>query len=306
MGGWSPEQEVLEKSGRRCCLCFGLDGDLRCKRGQIAHLDRNKHNNAAENLAFLCLPHHDQYDTSTSQSKGWTIKEAKRYRARLYREIEELRNNPRKSRTPIIPQPELPIFGQILSVSTLEMDAVDKNTGQLHSGVSAFPLTYRFHITFDVINPNRLDLRISRLYVDVLKFIDVDIIGVWEGALGGGMMMREYGCEIEPEIGRYDCHQISEGYDYIRLSSGEMEAFRINVEAVKEGIYELRLGMEYSIGGETKTLEADADVLEVGVFDSVFHEPSCDGYERVIEAPDSVSATLSTPHAPSSNRNQPN
>jgi len=80
MGGLTPQQEVLERSGRRCCLCFGLYGNLSCKRGQIAHLDHNHQNNIVDNLAFLCLEHHDEYDTCTSQSKGWTIKEAKLYR----------------------------------------------------------------------------------------------------------------------------------------------------------------------------------------------------------------------------------
>src|SRR5690348_13611853 len=35
------EVRVLEKSKRRCCLCFSLDGDFKEKEGQIAHLDRN-------------------------------------------------------------------------------------------------------------------------------------------------------------------------------------------------------------------------------------------------------------------------
>ena len=58
------------------------------KKGQIAHLDRDPSNNALDNLAFLCLPHHDEYDSTTSQSKNLTIHEVKRYRAMLYRSVE--------------------------------------------------------------------------------------------------------------------------------------------------------------------------------------------------------------------------
>jgi hypothetical protein len=82
------ETDVLIKSGRRCALCFGLEGDGRIKQGQIAHLDRNRENNQEDNLAFLCLIHHDQYDTKTSQSKGITQPEVKKYREKLYQSIE--------------------------------------------------------------------------------------------------------------------------------------------------------------------------------------------------------------------------
>ncbi len=80
----SVEANVLVSSRRRCCLCFGLRRDLGEKGGQIAHLDHNNENNSEENLAFLCLEHHDQYDSRTSQSKNYTISEVKRYRSELY------------------------------------------------------------------------------------------------------------------------------------------------------------------------------------------------------------------------------
>src|SRR6266567_8992503 len=71
---------VLIKSARRCCLCFGLNGDFSEKKGQIAHLDHNAANNSECNLVFLCLEHHDAFDSSTSQSKGITREEIKYYR----------------------------------------------------------------------------------------------------------------------------------------------------------------------------------------------------------------------------------
>lgn len=75
---------MLVQSRRRCCICFGLDRDTRLKAGQIAHLDKNNGNNALDNLAFLCLPHHDEFDSSSSQRKNFTLGEAKEFRRELY------------------------------------------------------------------------------------------------------------------------------------------------------------------------------------------------------------------------------
>lgn len=79
--------EVLYASARRCCVCFALDQDYSEKKGQIAHLDRNPSNNCLDNLAWLCLPHHDAYDTKTSQSKGFSESEVRRYRQLLHDEV---------------------------------------------------------------------------------------------------------------------------------------------------------------------------------------------------------------------------
>ena len=75
--------DVVTTSRRRCCVCFALRADHDEKRGQIAHLDHDPANNAFDNLAFLCLEHHDAYDSRTSQSKGMTIDEVKCYRIEL-------------------------------------------------------------------------------------------------------------------------------------------------------------------------------------------------------------------------------
>jgi hypothetical protein len=81
------EAEVLIRSRRRCCICFGLDQDLDVKIGQIAHLDHDPSNDKLDNLAWLCLPHHAQYDSTSPQSKGISVREAKRYRDTLYESI---------------------------------------------------------------------------------------------------------------------------------------------------------------------------------------------------------------------------
>lgn len=78
------EAEVLTRSRRRCCLCFGLEQDFNVKMGQIAHLDRDSSNDKFDNLAWMCLPHHALYDSKSPQSKGFSIREAKTYRDNLY------------------------------------------------------------------------------------------------------------------------------------------------------------------------------------------------------------------------------
>ena len=77
------QANVLVKSRRRCCICFGLNRDISIKQGQIAHLDRDSANNVEENLAFLCFDHHNQYDSTTRQSKNLTRQEVIHYKQEL-------------------------------------------------------------------------------------------------------------------------------------------------------------------------------------------------------------------------------
>jgi hypothetical protein len=82
------QANVLLRARRRCSICFGLNRDTSLKQGQIAHLDHDPSNSAEENLAFLCFDHHDQYDSTTRQSKNFTLIEVKRFRSELYAAIE--------------------------------------------------------------------------------------------------------------------------------------------------------------------------------------------------------------------------
>jgi hypothetical protein len=62
-------------------------GNFDVKAGQIAHLDHDNKNSELDNLAFLCLEHHDQYDSKTSQSKGLRENEIKQFRTALYANV---------------------------------------------------------------------------------------------------------------------------------------------------------------------------------------------------------------------------
>lgn len=79
------QASVLQKSRRRCCLCFGLKGEDEVRSGQLAHLDGDNENAAEDNLVFLCLDHHDEYDSAPRLSKGLREREVKNLRDELYK-----------------------------------------------------------------------------------------------------------------------------------------------------------------------------------------------------------------------------
>ncbi len=80
-------EEMLRMSRRRCCMCFGLEGDASVKEGQLAHLDRNRSNPTPNNLAFLCQECHTQYDRKSNRVLGFTPDEVRYYRDRLYEKL---------------------------------------------------------------------------------------------------------------------------------------------------------------------------------------------------------------------------
>lgn len=80
----SVETAVLMASRRRCCLCVFLDDRDEVRKGHVAHLNRDSSNSRFENLVYLCFEHHDEYDSRTSQSKGFRPDEVQAYRDQLY------------------------------------------------------------------------------------------------------------------------------------------------------------------------------------------------------------------------------
>ena len=85
------ETQLFLKSGRRCCICYNLNGDFTEKHGQVAHLNRDPSNSLLENLVWLCLSHHDEHDTKRSQTKRYTVHEVRKYRSILYKKVSEER-----------------------------------------------------------------------------------------------------------------------------------------------------------------------------------------------------------------------
>lgn len=141
------EKDVLVKSGRRCCICFALHEDSTVKKGQIAHLDHDPANNSQDNLAFLCLEHHDEYDSKSRQSKGLSVQEVKTYRASLYESLtrrsrgplgtRQPRNSPLKATAARNPRFRIPWIESIHFLESdnagLGLEAIINNTRSLRS-----------------------------------------------------------------------------------------------------------------------------------------------------------------------------
>jgi len=85
--GADVETAVLVASHRKCCLCYYWDQHKGRRKGQIAHVNGKAHDSRFENLIWLCIEHHDEYDSRTSQSKGITAGELREFRDRLYKEL---------------------------------------------------------------------------------------------------------------------------------------------------------------------------------------------------------------------------
>ena len=83
------ETQVLVTSRHRCAFCWGLAEDLEVKKGQLAHVDRDPSKSDFDDLAFLCLEHHDEYDTKASVSKRFTPAELRIYRDGLYQLLKQ-------------------------------------------------------------------------------------------------------------------------------------------------------------------------------------------------------------------------
>lgn len=106
----SVEEQILTSSRRRCTLCFGLTRDTSLKRGQIAHVDRDPANNDPDNLVFLCLDHHAEYDSTSRQTKGLTPAELRVYRTSLYASIQSEWSKP-AAFTPAVADPLAAVSG---------------------------------------------------------------------------------------------------------------------------------------------------------------------------------------------------
>jgi hypothetical protein len=77
------KQNVLLRSRRRCPVCF-LEGKGEPQEGALAHIDRALQKDEADNLVFLCLPHHHQLDEGSL-----TPKKVKQARAKLYEAFDD-------------------------------------------------------------------------------------------------------------------------------------------------------------------------------------------------------------------------
>jgi|GEM_PF-4667616 len=101
-------------------------------------------------------------------------------------------------------------------------------------------------LTFDVTNPNKSEIRIIDLYIEVKEFHSVKIIKISPVASAGET--RKYFCNIEPIKQKYICNKLFK-HDYIKISQGELEHFGVNVNTTTAGIYLISICLKYSFNG---------------------------------------------------------
>jgi hypothetical protein len=123
------EQTVLTASRRKCCLCVFLHDRNEVRKGQIAHLNHDATDSRFENLVFLCLEHHDDYDGTTSQSKGFMVGEVREYRDRLYRRqgyTAKTRAKPPMDTADLPPLPEITQYEKLRQRFPTELSFTDE------------------------------------------------------------------------------------------------------------------------------------------------------------------------------------
>jgi len=128
-------------------------------------------------------------------------------------------------------------------------------------------------LKFDITNPNYLEMRLGDVFVDVLHFqrvkvtrIDPPDPGMAPGGIfGAGANFQHYDCIIKSDLSSYSCKRLSDKYDYVKLSKGELECIVVYVYILDVGIYDLGVTIEYFLGGQAHKARIGT-VTEVGAF----------------------------------------
>ncbi|MGD0464374.1 MAG: hypothetical protein ABSB74_17970 [Tepidisphaeraceae bacterium] len=172
-----PEQiaaQVLMISKRRCCVCWKLHGNNTVVKGQIAHLDHNRENNATENLVFLCLSHHDEYDGKTSQSRGLMRAEVTALRDELYATLQ--RNGPM---TEAKPANNAEARENPVDVAVAIADRVRKVAQRFETfanAILAHPEPYPWHLWGT--DSDNLTIEAGRFLMKAIEAGPLDIVGI--------------------------------------------------------------------------------------------------------------------------------
>jgi hypothetical protein len=224
--------DLLFQSGRRCCICYGLDHDLNVKTyGKIVRLNRNSADNRPDNLAYLCLEHHNVYETGTPLVMG----DVKKFRASLYAEIDRMR---RKGSWPT--GFEVPYLNSAReaeaepNVLVIHLADSDLNNG---SRASLLHMTFQYHSNPDNTHHSEKWLHIEvimrpamMLRIQVRAWTDHETLELVRFLREGGR-----GCELhssKPQNG--DLH--TGDYLYLWQESGEYRMSISTVTAAHAGI----------------------------------------------------------------------
>jgi tetratricopeptide (TPR) repeat protein len=153
-----------------------------------------------------------------------------------------------------------PITNEIATQCGYHLDASDRNnSNKVFNGICAEPIgdikggsnldSKGVTISFDISNPNDLDMRISNIYINVSDYSNINNTNVIENF--GVKRSRGYLCNIKPIIGSYECMKKSKDYDFIDLAPGELEHIVIDINTYVPGIYHIKIDLDYAIGSET-------------------------------------------------------
>ena len=231
------QTDTLVESRRRCCICFALKHDSDLKQGQIAHLDKIPSNNEPDNLAFLCLAHHDQYDSKTSQSKGFTIDEVKRYRAQLAAFVEK--NLPSVGRAAnSLPAPVAQVIASPVAVQKSITETRNVENLADHFGLSSSQLERAIaDVTtmLERISQAKLTRTHARLLALIINNADAPSIHrrIVESAAGFDYLSREFMDEmivLEHKGFIELSYEDDEGSAFVRFPRGDYEIW----EFIKE------------------------------------------------------------------------
>jgi hypothetical protein len=174
-------------------------------------------------------------------------------------------------------QTDAPIFTEIILYEcAYRMDAFDKNNStQVFSKICAEPISILkgqpnpgsedVFLSFDVTNHDSSEMRIGNIYVDVIKYNQIYNPKIIQ-KFGVRKTIGNF-CNIGPAIGSYKCKTLLDDDEYIYLPPKESEHLSINVNTDVQGIYQLRISLDYVIDGETHRIVVGQVPGMIGFFD---------------------------------------
>jgi hypothetical protein len=121
-------------------------------------------------------------------------------------------------------------------------------------------------LSFDVTNPNHLDVRAVDLFVEVLDFVPVTVRQTNPVEAAGEI--RPFFCNIRNAKGIYKAEKVGD-FDFIKLRNGELERFAIHVNTPDPGVYSLAIQLKYAIGAESYRTTVGRVPRLVGFFERV-------------------------------------
>jgi hypothetical protein len=140
--------------------------------------------------------------------------------------------------------------------------------------VNAFPIcpkAYDAEISFDVTNPNEFDMKINNINLVISQYQPTNTVLVkccYFGPSAEGII-REYICSIKPMTGIYECKQLSNEYDYIKLPPCEMESFSIYTDFLSPGVYKIGVDLNYTVANDRNNFSTIGIIkeIEIGFFE---------------------------------------